>query len=723
MFAIVKLCIKMLRIILIIIVLNTVYCCFGQCSPEEIVNLRKTAIVFGERDYKTGALKNTINDAIDIADSLRKLDFYVEIDTNNTLASMSQALDNWYNKLKDYDVALFYFSGHGSQVGDVNYLYPIDANPKSSYDLNSQTYPANEIVEKLSDSSLRCGIIMLDACRSNPFAKSWNRDAAETGLKSMAGRGTFIGFAASPGETASDGKETNGIYQRNGIYTQAILKYITQKDVSLNEIFTKVNNEVRLQTNSQQITFLSSSLNSDFCFNVSYKRRDSVKRSIAAFRQSSSEMVFSPSQDKLYIIDSSRNKLVIKSLNSTNNIFFFKDTIKPFKLANGQRYVYALDSIQKALFIIDPEQNKVKSKFKFLNTPLSFSISRKEKKAYILQDLLNNQTELLSVDLQSLNATQLLKFNGRGNSVITSGDDSKIFITAEKNDSSIIMKFDTRTLRLVDSIKSYTNLQLLAFSTDGRDVYIKSKKATESKSQLIIAKTSSLMFSDTILIDVNSIEVCYDSSYLFICNNDALKVVRLKDKAVTNTIRFSSSPSATATSDNYISYTWLPQEQRSLVKDMHGNLQPIHVLTPDETFQSFLNENKAKHNTEERKRAELIFITIQSSIQTAVQNLTDTLGPSFSIYLPNIVYNNFDYNALSFSMNYGIESSITKKHIAPLFSAKIQDDKLTFMITDEKNESVIKYFSVTKDEYRGYYQDNFIKIIMEFFKERIFQLK
>lgn len=171
---------------------------------------------------------------------------------------MNDAIDNWCAKLIKYDVALFYYSGHGAEINGENYLFPTDANPKGPSDLHFSTYSANKLLERLDNSSLKYSIMILDACRTNPFTRNWTRDVGKGGLSAMTGKGTFIGYAASPGTTASDGSN------RNGTYTEGILKNITIPSLTIDQIFTKVNSHVRQKTSDKQIPFKNSSLSTDF---------------------------------------------------------------------------------------------------------------------------------------------------------------------------------------------------------------------------------------------------------------------------------------------------------------------------------------------------------------------------------------------------------------------------------------------------------------------------
>jgi uncharacterized caspase-like protein len=108
---------KSFRLIFLIFLLLLTKLSAGQCSEFDILNLKKVAIVFGEKDYKhAGSLVNPLNDAQDVSDSLKKIGFAVYTYFNSDFKTMTAALNDWYTKLSKYEVALFYYSGHGAEV-------------------------------------------------------------------------------------------------------------------------------------------------------------------------------------------------------------------------------------------------------------------------------------------------------------------------------------------------------------------------------------------------------------------------------------------------------------------------------------------------------------------------------------------------------------------------------------------------------------------------------
>jgi len=210
------------------------------------------------------------NDAEDMEKALIALGFEVIRKTNLRFREMNDVIDDFGKKVRDgnYSVALVYFSGHGSEVKGKNYLYPIDATPKSASDTEFECINVNKVLGKLIDKKIETRILLLDACRDNPFEKAWNRSGTGSGLGYIdAADNTFIGFATKPNTTASN-ISTNG---RNGLYTEAILKHIRTPNLTIDQVFTKVAKSVdTISVNNyeikKQMPFKLSSLTTDFYF-------------------------------------------------------------------------------------------------------------------------------------------------------------------------------------------------------------------------------------------------------------------------------------------------------------------------------------------------------------------------------------------------------------------------------------------------------------------------
>lgn len=243
----------------------SLFCVFYINSvAQNSVKERKVALVVGVSNYEhANQLKNTLNDANDISTKLSLLGFDVTklLDAENK--TINSKIDSLTKKLTSSDVFVFFFSGHGAEYNGENYLFLRNSNPTAPSDMPYETYPVGKLLGKLDYAKVKTNILILDACRSNPFVKSWDKSGlVKEGLVNIdAPSGTFIGFAASPGKTASDG------IRKNGTYTEAILKQIELKNITIDELFNKVNKEVRIQSNGKQIPFKNSSLEDNFYFN------------------------------------------------------------------------------------------------------------------------------------------------------------------------------------------------------------------------------------------------------------------------------------------------------------------------------------------------------------------------------------------------------------------------------------------------------------------------
>lgn len=221
-------------------------------------------MVIGVANYQfANPLKNTINDANDISQKLKKLDFEVSTIIDPTLDELSKSINKFEKAIKDADVCLLYYSGHGAEYAGENFLFAKDSNPLIPSELPSAALSLSTAISKIDKAQLKTSIIILDACRSNPFTKQWKSINKYEGLANVdIPMGTFIGFAASPGKTASDGTG------RNGTYTEAVLKYIDTKNISIDQVFNKVNKEVRIKSGGKQIPFKNSSLDDEYYFAI-----------------------------------------------------------------------------------------------------------------------------------------------------------------------------------------------------------------------------------------------------------------------------------------------------------------------------------------------------------------------------------------------------------------------------------------------------------------------
>ncbi|MEA3463418.1 MAG: caspase family protein [Bacteroidota bacterium] len=231
-------------------------CLYGQTVKKE----NRVALVMGNATYLNAPLKNTVNDARAIAEVLKSSGFEVLLKENvKNQNEMKQVVREFGMKLKTGGTALFYYSGHGMQVNGYNYLIPTQAVMHIEQEIEYEALDMGFILAYMESARSDVNIVILDACRNNPFARSF-RDTKQ-GLSTMvAPTGTLIAYSTSPGSVASDGD------QDYGLYTRALLMHMQQPGVKVEEVFKGVRADVLQRSGGQQTPWESSSLVGDFYF-------------------------------------------------------------------------------------------------------------------------------------------------------------------------------------------------------------------------------------------------------------------------------------------------------------------------------------------------------------------------------------------------------------------------------------------------------------------------
>jgi hypothetical protein len=210
---------------------------------------RRLALVIGNANYGRSPLVNPIHDAESVATELRSLGFLVDVSTNVNLRQLTQAIDAFAGHLQTGDLALFYYSGHGIQATGENYLLPVDYQAATEADVPYVAYSANRLRDKMERSGARLRIIILDACRNNPFDAS---KGGPSGLAAMdsAAEGTMIAYATGDNRTASDNPG-----RQNGLFTEHLLSALREPGLDLHDIFKRVKQEVYYASNKLQNPF------------------------------------------------------------------------------------------------------------------------------------------------------------------------------------------------------------------------------------------------------------------------------------------------------------------------------------------------------------------------------------------------------------------------------------------------------------------------------------
>lgn len=240
-------------------------------SYEEV--LPRYALIIGNSDYQFAPLKNPVNDARDMSATLEKLRYKVKLALNQNPEQLRQSVKDFYQSIKEKNaISLFYYAGHAIQADNINYLIPVNAQISSYKKMKSESLSINDVLYAIKRSSSHQNILILDACRNNPFkpvAGSKSRSlnitdkkllSVNTGLAPVkAPTGTLIAYATEPGNTASDGDG------KNGAYTSALLRHIGKAETA-EALFKEVRKDVLYDTDNRQTPWEHSSLIEKFYF-------------------------------------------------------------------------------------------------------------------------------------------------------------------------------------------------------------------------------------------------------------------------------------------------------------------------------------------------------------------------------------------------------------------------------------------------------------------------
>jgi hypothetical protein len=225
----------------------------------------RVALIIGNGNYQTAKkLQNAVHDAEDLETRLKCFGFSTQLLIDATNQRIDRALKSFRQRLKGSEVALVFFAGHGLQIEDQNFLIATDSDLEDDITARHSSLPLNRVIDILERGKATTNIVMLDACRDNPFKASWARSSAKRGLAPVyVPRGTLIAYATSPGQYADDGKG------RNGEYTAALLQHIDAIDCSIETMLKRVRNTLNAATGGKQVSWEHTSLAGDFYFNRS----------------------------------------------------------------------------------------------------------------------------------------------------------------------------------------------------------------------------------------------------------------------------------------------------------------------------------------------------------------------------------------------------------------------------------------------------------------------
>ncbi len=205
---------------------------------------QRVALVIGNSDYQgvLSKLSNPVNDARSIKGMLEQRGFRVIYNENGTKRGMKKSLDAFYTSIAQGGVGMFYFSGHGIEVDGQNYLIPVDAKIDVKSDTEYEAIALNRITKRMQNIGNRLNIVVLDACRNDPFSRSLGKG----GLAKVEPIGMFVSYSTGAGSVASDGRAGG-----HGLFTESLIKYMGQP-LDLRDVFQKTRKDVYLQSNQKQ---------------------------------------------------------------------------------------------------------------------------------------------------------------------------------------------------------------------------------------------------------------------------------------------------------------------------------------------------------------------------------------------------------------------------------------------------------------------------------------
>lgn len=221
----------------------------------------KTALVIGNTNYEVGKLRNPVNDARKLSETLTGLGFDVIARYDMDRIGLREAIREFGDAIRDKDgLALFYYSGHGLQSEGTNYLVPVDADIKEEWEIRDQCVSSDQILRMLNSFENPFNIIILDACRNNPYESRYRSATKGLAQPEIVPTGSIMAFSTSPGKVASDGDGSNGLY------TQELIKAIQTPGLDIEDVFKQTRINVKAISGDEQIPWETSSLVGDFYF-------------------------------------------------------------------------------------------------------------------------------------------------------------------------------------------------------------------------------------------------------------------------------------------------------------------------------------------------------------------------------------------------------------------------------------------------------------------------
>jgi outer membrane protein OmpA-like peptidoglycan-associated protein len=220
----------------------------------------RLALIIGNRDYITGPLRNTANDARDVAAKLSTLGFQNTLVINLKRDDIGITIDKFLRQIQAGDDVVVFYAGHGVQIKGVNYLPAVDGAIRVEGDVPLNSIDLNQLIVQLDEARAGVRVMLIDACRDNPYARSFRSGTRGLARMDDAPSGTLMHFATRPGGVAADGDG------RNGLYTSYLLKHLGTPALPVESLLKRVSADVRRQSSGEQQPWTEGALDGEFYF-------------------------------------------------------------------------------------------------------------------------------------------------------------------------------------------------------------------------------------------------------------------------------------------------------------------------------------------------------------------------------------------------------------------------------------------------------------------------
>ncbi len=237
-----------------------------QIAAPAATKPRKFALVIGNAAYPTMPLKNPLNDARAVSRKLASYGFEVTTRENLKVRDIGRILAEFGSRIAPGSSVVFFYAGHGVQLKGENFLPAVDADVRTEYDVPTQSLSVNRVLDMFSDRKAALTLVLLDACRNNPFGRAFR--STGTGLAPVnAPSGTLLSYATRPGSVAVDGDG------EHGLYTRYLLMHMDAPDLPVELVFKRVASDVRRASNGSQEPWSEGHIDGEFAFNSTGTRQ------------------------------------------------------------------------------------------------------------------------------------------------------------------------------------------------------------------------------------------------------------------------------------------------------------------------------------------------------------------------------------------------------------------------------------------------------------------